>query len=337
MRIKTTTSVLVLLALTIGLTSSFVSNQKDPSSIPDQIQESLSFHTDGLFNAELFDYIFRGEFESVKIMRTDTQFLMIFEQYLRTFGKQCPSSLPSNKVEIMNWVCATEQVTTNGYGIETDRTCIEWTTVGSGLYARPDLYKAKLSLESLMSKDVFRNAIAMAADPNAIGNSVDMIHKANGLRNDMAQLFSLNQCNNPGVRRFEENLKRFASSQEPIRMKGTSKYTTMKVSGGPTGPQNLSRLVDDLVANHSQTWAFNRYVPGSISGLEVYSKDNQGRPKNLKANYRYKGFAGSSAGWVQVSFENGLPKCIYFFDFPQNCKNPNSSIVASYAQGKYKN
>ena len=324
------------MVLTFGLTSSFVSNDKVPSLNPEQTQESLSFNTDGLFNAEFFDYLFRGHFESIEITRQDTQFLMIFEQYLRTFGRQCPNSLPSNKVEIMNWVCATEQVTTNGYGIETDRTCIEWTTVGSGIYARPDLYKAKLLVEQLQSAEVFRNTLAMMADPNAIGNSVDMIHKANGLRNDMAQLFSLNQCNNPGVRRFEENLKRFALNQESIRMKGTSKYTAMKVSGGPTGSQNLSKLVDDLVTNHSQTWAFNRYVPGSISGLEVYSKDNQGRPGGLKANYRYKGFGASATGWVRVTFENGLPKCIYFFDFPQNCKNPNSSIVAAYAQGKYK-
>nr|WP_299384468.1 hypothetical protein [Allomuricauda sp.] len=299
------------------------------------MDQSLVFNTDGLFNAEFFDFIFRGQFESVEITRNDTQFLMIFEQYLRTFGRQCPNTLPSNKVEIMNWVCATEQVTTNGYGIETSRVCIDWTTVGSGLYARSDLYKAKLTVEQLQSTEVFRNTLAMMADQNAIGNSVDMIHKANALKNDMAQLFNLNQCNNPGVRRFEENLKRFALNQQAIRMQGTSKYTAMKVSGGPTGPQNLTRLVDDMVNNHSKTWAFNRYIPGSISGLEIYAKDSQGRPKEIKANYRYKGFAGVGPGSVRVVFKNGLPHCLYFFDFPNNCKSPNSSIVAAYAQGNY--
>ncbi len=319
----------------LGITTSFSPVPESNPEIKAIEAQSLAFNTDGLFNAEFFDYIFRGQFENVQMKRMDTQFLMIFEQYLRTFGRQCPASLPSSKVEIMNWVCATEEVTTNGYGIETSRVCIEWTKVGSGLYARRDLYEAKLRVESIQSADAFRNTLAMLADPNAMGNSVDMIHKANGVKNDMAQLFNLNNCNNPGVRRFEENLKRFALNQQAIRMQGTSKYTAMKESGGPTGAQNLSKLVDDLVANHSKTWAFNRYVSGSISGLSIQSTDNQGRPRDLKANYRYKGFSGSSAGWVRVTFTDGLPKCIYFFDFPNNCKTPNSSIVASYAQGKY--
>lgn len=299
--------------------------------------QALTFNTDGLFNAEFFDYIFRGQFENVQLKREDNQFLMLFEQYLRTFGRQCPNNLPSNKVEIMNWVCATEEVTTNGYGIETSRICIDWTTVGSGLFARRDLYEAKLQIERIQSTEVFRNTLAMMADPNAMGNSVDMIHKANGVRNDMAQLFNLNRCDSPGVRRFEENLKSFALNQPGIRMKEASKYATMKETGGPTGRQNFTKLVDDLVANHSKTWAFNRYESGSISGLAIHSSDSQGRPTDLKANYRYKGFAGSSAGWVRVTFTNGLPKCIYFFDFPNNCKTPNSSIVASYAQGTYSN
>lgn len=318
----------------LGITTSF---GPSPADIKNEgiEQQSLTFNTDGLYNAEFFDYIFRGQFENVQLKREDNQFLMIFEQYLRTFGRQCPNNLPSTKVEIMNWVCATEEVTTNGYGIETSRVCIDWTTVGSGLYARRDLYEAKLQVERIQSTEVFRNTLAMMADPNAIGNSVDMIHKAKGLKNDMAQLFNLNRCDSPGVRRFEENLKAFALNKSGVRMKEASKYATMKETGGPTGNQNFTKLVDDLVANHSKTWAFNRYEVGSISGLTILASDNQGRPRELKANYKYRGFAASSAGWVRVTFNNGLPKCIYFFDFPNNCKTPNSSILASYAQGNY--
>lgn len=315
--------------------TSYGSVPKEISKNKDVEVQSLTFNTDGLFNAEFFDYIFRGQFENVQITRENNQFLMLFEQYLRTFGRQCPNNLPSTKVEIMNWVCATEEVTTNGYGIETSRVCIDWTTVGSGLYARRDLYEAKLKVERIQSTEIFRNTLAMMADPNSIGNSVDMIHKANGIKNDMAQLFNLNRCDSPGVRRFEENLKSFALNEPGIRMKEASKYATMKETGGPTGNQNFTKLVDDLVVNHSKTWAFNRYEAGSISGLQIHSKDSQGRPKDLKANYRYRGFGASSAGWVRVTFTNGLPKCIYFFDFPNNCKTPNSSIVASYAQGSY--
>ncbi|MCL6265234.1 hypothetical protein [Flagellimonas myxillae] len=323
--------------LIFSLFTSFVPSSSNKNSSAEELQQSLVLNTDGMYFAEFYDYIFRGQFEDVEFKREDTPFLMIFEQYLRAFGRQCPNALPSNKVQIMDWVCATEQVTTNGFGVETSRVCIDWTTVGSGLYARPDLYKAKLNLENMLSKDVFRKVVAMATDPNAIGNSLDMVHKANGLQNDMAQFFTLNNCNSPGLRRFEENLKRYAQAQPSLKMGGTSKYTAMKTSGGPTGSQNFTQLVNDLVANQSTTWAFNRYIPGSVSGLAIQRRDAQQRPVELKANYRYKGFAGSSDGWVRITFTNGLPKCIYFFDFPNNCKNANSSIVASYAQGKYAN
>ena len=59
------------------------------------------------------------------------------------------------------------------------------------------------------------------------------------------------------------------------------------------------------------------------------------RPLALKADYRYKGFAGDSGGWGKITFSNGLPNEIYFSDFPNNRKSPSSTILASYAQGDY--
>jgi hypothetical protein len=298
--------------------------------------QNIELNTEGLYYAEFFDYIYRGHFENIKIKRESSELYMIFGQYLRTFGKQCPSYLPANKVKIMEQECAKEQVTTNGYGIETNRVCIKWRWVWSGLYAKPGLYNAKMKIEGIQRAKGLQTVVAMITDPNAMGNSVDMMHKAKGLKNDMAQIFKLNTCNSAGIMRFEENLKLFALNKPSIRMKGNSKYAAMKKSGGPTGSQNFIKLIDDLVANQAKTWSFNRYTRGSISGLAIFSKDTKGRPRALKANYNYSGFGSSSKGWVRVTFKNGLPDCIYFFDFPNNCKTPNSSIVASYAQGKYK-
>ena len=323
------------LVFVFTISTSFVSTS---DNIPEKSvgsEQTLAFNSDGLYYAEFYDYIFRGQFEHLEMKREDMHFLMIFEQYLRAFGRQCPSFLPTAKVEIMELECATEEVTTNGFGLETSRVCIKWRTVGTGLYARPDLYKAKQAVEQIQSADALQTTIAMITDPNAMGNSVDMIHRAKGLQNDMAQIFELNPCNSAGVRRFEENLKLFALNQPAIRMKESSKYTSMKKTGGPTGAQDLRSLVNDLVADQAKTWAFNHYETGSISGLIMQSTDPQGRPVEVRANYLYKSFGGSSKGSVRVSFANGLPKCIYFFDFPNNCKTPNSSILASYAQGGY--
>ena len=315
---------------------SIVPFQEGPSTATIVEAQLIEFNTDGLYYAEFFDYIFRGHFEHLEVSREDLEFLMLLEQYLRAFGKQCPSYLPDDKVEIMDLVCATEEVTTDGYGIETSRVCIEWVRVGSGLYARPDLYQAKGILERSQSQNVLGTAIDMMTAPNAVGNSVDRIHKAKGLSNDLSVLFTLNACNSAGIKRFEDNLNAFARNEPGIRMQEPSKYAAVKKSGGPSGAQDFRRLIDDLVANQAKTWGFNRYVAGSISGISVQATDAQGRPSDLKADYKYQGFGATSNGWVRITFVNGLPECIYFFDFPGTCKTPGSSIVASYAQGAYR-
>jgi len=326
---------ILFLGVLIIFTTSF--NHSPPGHIEKggQPLQSLVFNTDGLYNAEFYDYIFRGHFENIDTSREDVDFLMIFEQYLRAYGRQCPSSLPENKVEIMEQVCAVEEVSKNIYGDVLSRTCVEYKWVGTGLFARPDLYNAKVEIENIHRADALRTTMEMILDPNAMGNSVDLMHKAKGLKNDMLQIFKLNSCNSPSIRRFEENLKLFALNKPGIRMEGSSKYAAMKKSGGPTGSQDYNSLIDDLVANQSKTWSFNRYTEGSISAVSVLSTDGEGRPKSLKANYNYTGFGSNGQGWVKIDFNNGLPHCIYFFDFPSNCKTPDSSIVASYAQGNY--
>ncbi|MEZ4781880.1 MAG: hypothetical protein R2816_10055 [Flavobacteriaceae bacterium] len=75
--------------------------------------------------------------------REDMDFIMIFEQYLRTYGKYCDQYLPADKVEIMDLKCAEEMVEKNLYGDILSRTCTRWVWVGSSLFARPDLYNAK--------------------------------------------------------------------------------------------------------------------------------------------------------------------------------------------------
>ena len=302
--------------------------------IPAQAQNS-ELITEGMYNAEFFDYLYRGHSENIELNRENPYFLGVFEQYLRAYGEQCADYLPSDKVKIMEQVCVKESVTTNGYGVEVSRYCVEWEWVWTGLYARSDLYKAKLEIEQIHRANGLNNVMEYIMNPNSLGNSVDLAHKAKGLKLDMNQIFGLNKCDCDALRKLEENLKLFARNQPLNRIQGKSKYETMKESGGPTGSQNFNKLIDDLVTAQAQTWMMNRYTAGSISGVTMESKDNQGRPISIKANYSYTGFGGNSQGWVKVVFEDGLPKCIYFFDFPNNCKTPTTSIVSSYAQGNY--
>lgn len=296
---------------------------------------SDNLNTQGLYYAEFYDYIFRGHFEYIKMDRKSIEFINLFDSYLKSYGGQCGSYLPSNKVDIMVDRCSEEWVKEDEYGNQISSSCIKWVKVKSGLFANPDLYNAKLQLESLASETVVVETFGILTDSNAIGNSLDKIHKTKGLASDMRQFFRLNGCSSKVLKQFEENLKAFALQTSPIRSQFESVYQKVKEIGGPSGNQNYRKLLNDLVANQSKTWAMNKFVTNSISDVRVLSKDTQGRPLSLTASYLYKSFFGDSTGSVRITFENGLPKCIYFFDFPKNCKTPNSSIVASYATGRY--
>ncbi|UZD21046.1 hypothetical protein PBT90_15855 [Algoriphagus halophytocola] len=295
-----------------------------------------ALNTDGLYFAEFYDYIYRGHFEHVEITASSQIFLMIYSKYLRTFGSTCPEQLPENKVEIMDLICVTEEVTTEN-GMEVSRVCVEYEAVGSGIFADPDMYQTQLKMEKEQAMNILPSTIESMTNPNAIGNSLDMVHKSKGLLSDMAVFFQLNSCASEALRRFEKNLRNYALGNAPDRLDEISKYQQMREAGGPTGPQDLTTFVDHLVADQAETWAFNKYQRGSISGLVVQGKDSQGRPTSIQANYRFSGFMGNSQGWVRVLFKNGLPDCIIFYDFPDNCKTPNSSLVSDYAGGSYSN
>ncbi|MCB0686952.1 MAG: hypothetical protein KDC53_10515 [Saprospiraceae bacterium] len=204
----------------------------------------------------------------------------------------------------------------------------------TGLYARPDLYNAKMEVEEIHNMSGLSHALSYLTDPNAMGNSIDLVHKAKGLKLDMERIFRMNTCNCDALKRFEENLIRFALDQTSIRMEGASKYSEVKSSGGPSGTQDFNKLVDDLIRDQAKTWMMNRYQSGSISDVDI-TKNDQGKPRSLRANYRFSGFGGSSSGSVKIVFKDGLPTCMYFWDFPNNCKTPSMSIVAGYAQGNY--
>ena len=112
--------------------------------------QDLELNTNGLYNAELLDNIFRGHFENVDIKRDDSDFFQIYANYLRNYGKRCDDALPSSKVMIMDDVCNKWRVEYNGYGAEINRYCIRYIKEPSGFYARKDLYEAQLELEKFL-------------------------------------------------------------------------------------------------------------------------------------------------------------------------------------------
>lgn len=94
--------------------------------------------------------IYQGNFETLpkNIVNDNLIFGNIINTFLYTKAQRCSYGQPDpNHIEITKSKCIREEVTKNGWGIEVGRDCLEWVTVGTGLYANPDL----ISLAGLSS------------------------------------------------------------------------------------------------------------------------------------------------------------------------------------------
>ena len=134
-------------------------------------------------------------------------------------------------------------------------------------------------------------------------------------------------------------MRRFALGQPPLRLAGGETLASIgppkPAPGAPFKDSNYTKLLEDLVSEHSQVWMVNRYVRGSTSGVTVSSRDQFGRPSKIVGNYLFDAFNGRSKGSVTVQFSDGLPQCMYFFDFPTTCRSPSRRIITAYENGRY--
>jgi hypothetical protein len=293
-----------------------------------------SFKTDGLQYSRLYQSLYEGDFLNVSFTRDDTKFSVLVNEYLNAYAKTSGACLPKNKVEIMTQECATERVTTNGWGTETGRECVRWITVGTGLYAKPYLYEGKLVLDNIQNNNAVRNTWRLLLNQNGQGELGGLVAFHGAVQNDMILLISQNGCRSMALKRFEQNLRRFALNELPFRGGGQKEedpYSNLLVSN-----QNFEALINDLVSAQSRTWALNRYTYNSISSVKVVSQDEKNRPKELMANYSFQGMGGYTTGWVKVTFKNGLPECLYFYDNPSACRSTDKQVTKKYVKGVYR-
>jgi hypothetical protein len=297
----------------------------------------LNFSAKGLYNETILTNIFKGNFIDIPFDRDEVEFFLLFDAYIKTFSEDCNSSLPSAKIELTKEVCTSEEVITNGYGMEISRNCVSWKTVGTGVFASPKMYNAKMQLDRLQNADAYRILLSTMGDDDPLGNAQSIVSKAQAAKEDMANLLKMNGCNSKGLERFEENLRLFALNKQPIVLGKNSSVSGNSVANVISKNQNFTKMLEDFVYDHSQKWVMNRYERGSVSNLSIVSKDAQGFPSLIKASYVFQGFTGRTVGTVTLTFKEGLPDCMYFFDMPNNCRTPDRKIVADYAKGAYQN
>ena len=321
-------------------TTSTVTRSRPP--VTETVLTQASFVTSGLTHEQALKTLYLGNFDQLSFNRDDTVFVALFQKYLETYAQQCSNALPSNKVEMVRQECDASQYPVNKYGSKVGpSTCTHYTDVGTGLYADPDLYAAKTKLDAIVDSNALHNAFSAMAqgqrERNPMAAAGGILGEIQTSTSDMNALLKLNACTNPGLQRFQQNMMLFALGKQGLHLSsraGTSLNAAKSaVSPSPaTNNQNYTRLLEDLVANQSKTWLFNKYVSGSVTSVSVLVRDAAGRPSKLAGRYL---FNGRSQGSVTVEFDDGLPQCMYFFDLPNSCRTPDRRIVSAFANGSY--
>jgi hypothetical protein len=292
--------------------------------------------TRGLTHEKVVTDLYRGDFLDISFNREDTPFEALFEGYLKAYAKQCAKSLPPDRVEMTTTECVASYHTVNRYGGRVGPDiCTRSEQQGTGLWADPTLYDAKLKLDSLMAGNLLHETFRIVAQGNPSGAAMNMLDVIQTYEADMSSLLRLNSCTSPAVKRFEQNVTLFALGKQPVRLlaPGGSSLTAQTAAPAMLSVnQNYAKLVNDLISEQSKTWIMNRYVGGSASNVSITARDASGRPSKLVAQYQ---FNSKDRGSVTLEFSDGLPSCLYFFDMPAVCKSSDRRVVAAFASGSY--
>jgi hypothetical protein len=301
-----------------------------------------SFSAKGLNYEKELTGLYLGDFEHIRLERDSIEFSTIFGTYLNAFARQCRAYLPANKVEITRSECVQSQQPVNVYGAPVGpSTCIEYREVGTDLYADPDLYAAGRRVEAAATRNLVGKTFRGLVEKNAMGTALQAMDAMTSVGNDMALLLRINKCASPGLKRFEQNMKRFALGQPALRLAGGQTLASIgpprPSQGSPFKDSNYTRMLDDLIVENSRAWMINRYVRGSVRDVKVTSRDRLGRPTKIFGRYQFNGYKGRAQGSVIVQFADGLPQCLYFFDNPNTCRSPSPRVITAYENGSYHN
>lgn len=303
-----------------------------------------SFKVEGFNNEEILMKLFVGNFSEIEFKGNDEiKTYLIFKSFVESYSTYCEEYLPANKVPLTKEICVQkrEYVTRNGWGIVTSRStrCVQWKTVETGIYAAPKLYNVLVQLESSLKDDYLRLMVGgLTRQSNPFGSAMktlDLVKWGESVERDMNSLIRAHSCASPVIQHFEKNLLLYALDKSPVRIAYNEKLFAKPKPPAPDS-QNYSKLIDALVMEDARGWMINRYITGSVSDVRVAFTDREGNPAKIEANYIFKGFGGKQyKGSVTLTFEEGLPDCLFFFDFPQRCKTANKRVVNAYVQGEY--
>ncbi len=174
---------------------------------------TLKFSLAGVQNLDIIRDIYRGDFAKIPFDRRDAKFSYLLNGYILAHSETCAASLPKNKIELTKEECAEEMVTRNGWGTEISRYCVKWRTVRTGSYTTPELHAAMKLIAGFQTEDLLSTLIDMMKNPNA---ATKTFFSAVSIKKDTEQFLKQNKCDSKGLKRFQDNLLRYATDEKPI-------------------------------------------------------------------------------------------------------------------------
>jgi hypothetical protein len=170
------------------------------------------FSSKGLKNEAVFENIFLGNFEALPFKRDDLiTFNVLFNYYLDASADSCPIT-GDNKVMMTRQVCNEWVLYRNG-----NRTCTGWRTEPTGKYTEPALWAAKKSIDRAQAVKIMDpTTIFTELEKMVRGQTLGETSKALDFSTDIDTLFRVNSCSGQGLKRFQENLRRFAVNEKPL-------------------------------------------------------------------------------------------------------------------------
>ena len=319
-----------------------------PVSAKPSSAAAAHFTAAGLNNEDDLVRIYTGDFQSIKLDRSSTEFMMIISGYMEDFGRDCKQYLPPNKVEITVQVCNDANVPPpyspdgvhDAYGnrLPLSTGCSGYHTEGTGIYADPNLYNAVKDISAKAQAGLLQSVLGIGGGKggrtaNPLTNPGQLTDQLAALQGETKALIQVNGCGTPGLKNFQSNLIRFADGEAPVKYAGAVVSAPAAVLPG-IRDADFTRLLDDLVLDNSRGWMMNRYQPGSISD-PIVSHDPTGSPTRIMARYSFSGPNGRQTGRLIVSFKDGVPDCLYFSDAPNSCRLPSQRIISAYEKNAY--
>ncbi|MEM7687715.1 MAG: hypothetical protein AAF291_01715 [Pseudomonadota bacterium] len=278
--------------------------------------------------------LYLGDFANARLEPEGNKYAFLLNDFIDAYSKKCDANLPADKVALTRERCVQETVTRNGFGVETNRYCSQYVTKKTGFFADPDLLLISKALEKKISREIIGSIVPQqGSDAGATARRLtDIALAGNG---DMATLLSQNGCTSPALKRFQSNLERFGANQTPLRLASGATLKSMRGGDGSYAPSDYVKLIDALIAKNAQGWAFNQYIQGSVSAVNVGATPD-GRPNTINARYRFNQLGRPNNGSVRVTFKDGRPACLFFFDAPRTCRIPSPGIVTAYEKGEFR-